>query len=282
MRRRRISIVLILFVMAVLLNLPLPAEMAVRQAVGENVAPFQNVMSLAVHHAVRVLALVRRASETDEDIRRLEEEIAALRMELRRREADSSDAAELRQLAGFVRQSASRMALCQVIARGEISGWWQTVRLNRGRRDGLDTDLAVVTADGLIGKTISVAEHSSEVLLITDPNCRVSSRVPATRGFGIVQGAGPLREGVAGLELLYAPGMLRLQFAARDLPLRQGLEVVTSGLGGVYPEGLLVGHVVTAGIDPSGLYQQADILPAARLDELRHVFVILKDGGRQP
>jgi rod shape-determining protein MreC len=273
-RRRSVIIALILLATAVLLNLPAPASRRIRESAHTNMAPFQNLMSVLIHRAHSTVRLFSEMQEADRRIRALEAENTALRLNLRRLQLDCRETETLRQQLEFRRLQAWDMVMAEVVGRGDISGWWQTVRLNRGRESGILPDMAVVTADGLVGKTTAVADGTCDVLMITDPNCRVACRVPKTGGFGIVQGTGVTPDGSGHLEMQCAAGLCRLNFVARDTPVREGYEVVTSGLGGVYPAGILLGHVHRAGIEPMGLYQQAELLPAARLDMLRFVFVI--------
>ena len=67
-----------------------------------------------------------------------------------------------------------------------------------------------------------------------------------------------------------------MDYIPRDQKIFENDEVMTSGLGGVYPEGLVVGTVSRMDMDPSGLYQRADVVPSADLSDLRYVFVVLQ------
>jgi rod shape-determining protein MreC len=87
------------------------------------------------------------------------------------------------------------------------------------------------------------------------------------------------------IEMLCSVRPPRLEYLPRDEEVRRGDEVVTSGLGGVFPDGLVVGHVARTRVDASGLYQRADITPAADLGALDMVFVVgnsVKPGGKKP
>ncbi|TFG88063.1 MAG: rod shape-determining protein MreC [Gemmatimonadales bacterium] len=278
-RRRSTIIALILLVTAVLLNLPAPASRRIKESTHANLAPFQNLMSVLIHRSRHTARLFVEMREADDRIQDLEAENATLKLHLRRVQLDCRETDALREQLAFRQRQKWNMVMAEVIGRGEVSGWWQAVRVNRGRESGLRPDMAVVTADGLVGKTTAVAQGTSDVLLITDPNCRVACRVPRTGGFGIVQGTGITPDGAGRLDMQCAAGLSRLDFVARDEPLREGYEIVTAGLGGVYPAGILVGHVHRTGVEPTGLYQQADLLPAARLDTLRFVFVITDSVG---
>ena len=76
--------------------------------------------------------------------------------------------------------------------------------------------------------------------------------------------------------MLFSVKPCRMDYISTDQEIRRDDEVVTSGLGGVYPEGIVLGHVTRVEVDPSGLYQRADIVPKANLGGLRYVFVVKK------
>jgi rod shape-determining protein MreC len=278
-RRKNVIISIVLMAAALLLNLPAPVELRVRQSTHENFAPFQNLMSLAIFRVRESARLLGSATELSEQLRERDEQLEALRLDVQRWQHLAAESEALRAQLDFRDHQPYRMVMCRVIGRGDISGWWQTVRLNRGGRDGILPDMAVVTPQGLVGKTTMVNRYSCDVLLMTDPNCRVSCRVPRTGGFGVVQGRGVGSKGSKDVEMLCAASMAELKYVARDEDIRVGDTVLTSGLGSVYPEGLLIGHIRVAGVEQSGLYQRAEILPAARLDMLRHVFVITGTEG---
>jgi rod shape-determining protein MreC len=78
------------------------------------------------------------------------------------------------------------------------------------------------------------------------------------------------------LEMLYAARPCVMEFIPREHEVSEGDEVVTSGLGGVYPEGLSVGSVAKTEMDSSGLCRRADVTPASDISSLRYVFVVME------
>ena len=145
-----------------------------------------------------------------------------------------------------------------------------------GTDDGVGMGLPVVTTDGLIGCTVEVSAGTCEVLLITDPTCRVSGRFPRTDALGIVRGTGGTVLGDGpGLEMLWGVNPCRMDYITPDQIVGEGDVVLTSGLGGVYPEGLVIGRVTKVYMDVSGLYQRADVATAATVGLLKYAFVIL-------
>jgi rod shape-determining protein MreC len=152
---------------------------------------------------------------------------------------------------------------CQVTAR-TISGWWQSVRLDKGKSQGVEANRAVISPDGLVGRTADVSVYTADVLLLSDPACKVSARVSRTGSFGLVTGRGVNAQGYP---------VARMQFIHKDAPVKAGDAVVTSGLGGVFPKDILIGYIETVGMEDGGLYQVADIIPKAVTELMDVVFV---------
>lgn len=274
MRGSYLLICAILLAVVVLLNLPLPASMRLRAATRDGVAPFQNVMSLVLHKGLNMFTFVSRARDAVDEKETMLSEIARLRTQLKRSESLRRDNDELRKMVAFRRRQPHELRLCEVVTRGGASGWWQTVTINRGRNDRLVPNLTVITTKGLVGRIGDTSRRTSTVLLITDPACKVACRISRTGAFGVVKGTGVAFNGDRALEMLCAVQPLDMEYISRDHELRRDDVAVTSGLGGVFPEGLVVGRVLDASADPSGLYQRAALQPAADLAALRYVFVI--------
>jgi len=150
----------------------------------------------------------------------------------------------------------------EVVTR-DSSTWWRTVTINRGKQEGIETDMPVVTDEGLIGKTTTVSDSISVVLLVSDENCKVASSVEGSREQGIVSG----ERVTAGLNPL-----LNLNFLSKQADLKPGQKVYTSGVGGVFPSGLLIGVVKSFRVRE--LDGQAQLTPTVDLSHLEDVFVV--------
>ena len=120
-----------------------------------------------------------------------------------------------------------------------------------------------------IGRTGSVSAFGAEVILASDPACKISARIRRTGSFGLVTGRGVNLKGHP---------LARMQFIHKDTPVHVGDEVVTSGLGGVFPNELLVGYIESVSVDEAGLYQVAEILPQAVVRLTDAVFVTAAGG----
>lgn len=275
-REKRFVFWLIALLIVVVLNLPLPATLAVRAGLRDGVAPFQNSMSVAIHRLRELSALLARSASVLQERRDLQIEVARLRNRIQRLEQFEAENQELRRQLGFSLLSPRRLLLCEVVARGDMSGWWHTLRLNKGSSDGVEVGMAVMSIEGLIGRTTSVSRRSCDVLLITDPSCRVACKVIRSGAFGIMRGAGVAMDGGVSLEMLATAKPCELDYVSKTHELQPRDVVHTSGLGGVFPDGLPVGRVGKVRLDSSGLYQQAEIVPSGEIGTLKYAFVVME------
>ena len=250
---------------AAMMNLPDAASARVKGAVRDGISPLQTVLSGGLREVREIWRYLRGVGNLVLENRALAEEAALLRGEVRRMGDIERDNAALRELVGFVRKSPQRLVPCEVTGR-DATGWWKTARLDKGRQGGVQTGRAVLTAEGLIGRTVTGGERTTDVLLLTDPACRVGVRLADAAAFGVLSGAtGTDGSGVPTCRMEYIP---------RNEEVPDGAEVVTSGLGGVFPRGLLVGRTLRTELDESGLYQRAEVELAADFLRLEYAFVI--------
>ena len=273
---RKVVVCLVLLAVVILLNLPVPASLRVKNASRDNIAPFQNVMSFVLDRTLRIGSYLAEAGRAAGERERLLTQVATLREDVRRLEALERDNAELRGLLGFRDTHRYKLVIAEVVERGDASGWWQTLTLNKGSEDRIAPDMAVITTRGLVGRTADVSHRTTLVRLITDPTCRGSCKFSRTGAFGILRGGGVSLGGDPRLAMFFSLRPFRMDYISKEQKVFENDEVVTSGLGGVYPEGLSVGAVAKTDLDPSGLYQRADIVPAADMSGLKYVFVVLQ------
>ncbi len=276
LRDKRIYFGVLVLLVLVLLNLPMRGARSVRGAIRDILQPLETSLVAGVRRVSDWASAAGRKNHLMQENVRLERELAErefriLELEHIRRENDA-----LRQQLGFAILSPRPLLVAEVTARGELGGWWQTLRLNKGHRDGVLPDMAVITADGVVGRTMDVSSRSSEVLLITDPNSKLSAKIERNLAFGIMHGAGVRASGKDQLELLALARPAEMHYLPTTHEISPGDQVHTSGLGPVFPEGLPIGEVVSVTMHESGLYQQAEVQPFADLRSLRYVFVVLE------
>jgi rod shape-determining protein MreC len=133
--------------------------------------------------------------------------------------------------------------------------------IDRGTRDGLAVDMGVITPDGVVGKVIAVYSATSQVLLISDKDSGVGALLADSRTQSPVRGSGD--------------PMLQMEYVAKDVKVRVGEPVFTSGQDRIFPKDLPVGMVQSTEPEPHTPFQKIVVKPAARLDELEEVLVLL-------
>ncbi|PPA71545.1 rod shape-determining protein MreC [Jeotgalibacillus proteolyticus] len=152
-----------------------------------------------------------------------------------------------------------------VIARNPDQ-WQETIIIDKGQVNGIETNMAVQTASGMIGRVKDTGQFTSTIELLSarNPNNRVSALIQSDESnvFGLVEGFDRERE-----ELM----VRKIPF---DQEVQEGSRVITSGLGGIFPKDLLIGEVTEVAQDEYGLTQIAYVKPASSLYDLEHVMVI--------
>ena len=267
MRQRNLTIWLgLLALLLAVLNLPPAASQSVKNLVRETIAPLQESMTALLRSLREGVTSVRGLAGLVEENKRLSQEVVRLLAQQRENKVLQRENEDLRRQLGFVARAAEDLVAGEVISRSR-DGWWSTLRINKGASDGLKPEQAVISMDGLVGKTVSVSERTADVLLLSDPTCRVAAQILRTGSFGLVAGRGPSWEGEV---------VCRMEFINKNVPIVPGDEVITSGLGGVFPKGLLIGYVDRVYTDRTGLYQYADIISQADLGLLQYVFAVTR------
>lgn len=252
-----------------LFQLPRGCEARLTGPVGDLLAPVQSVLLKGGRSLKEAADTMRGFGGLAEENRRLSEELVRLQARLNVLRNMENENIRLRELLAFRRQQPRELIACQVVSRS-VSGWWQSVRIDKGERDGVQPDRAVLSPDGLIGRTANVTARSADVLLVSDPACRVSARIARTGSFGIVTGRGTTPAGYP---------RARMRFIHKDIPIQVGDKIVTSGLGGLFPRDLLIGYVDTIHTEETGLYQIAEVIPNAVVELMDSVFVTAERPG---
>lgn len=170
----------------------------------------------------------------------------------------------LRELAGLKRKNAEfNYELAEVIGVSSDT-ITTTFTLSRGTADGIEVNDAVVTGDGLVGYVSTVGLNFCEVKPVTDLSLKVGAVVSRTREVVVAEGSFDLAE----------EGLLRLSYLKNDSDVLVGDTVETSGYGGVFPKGLLIGTITEVLPESHGISTYAKIRPAVDLSALKKVYII--------
>jgi len=249
-------------------NLPLRFSLRLKLGVVSLLEPLLRG-SRVVDGAVREWAEpLRRQEDLIAEAARLRAETAehwALRVQIE--ELDQENA-RLRALLEMPERADGERVVAQVLAR-DARSWWSSLVIGHGEDRGLVPGLAVVTPAGMVGRTTSVGATAAQVLLLVDQTCKIAAMVQRTRAAGILEGASASPAGLR----------CRMRFIERGADVRAGDLVITSGLGSLFPKGILIGRIETVEMPDHGLYQEAWVMPAADLSDLEEVVVLRDRGG---
>jgi rod shape-determining protein MreC len=198
--------------------------------------------------------------------RDLKAEIERLRLAQVRLREDAEQARRLQLLLGFKEQFISQTLAAQVIG-SSGSEQSRSVYIDKGEREGIKPDMAVITADGVVGKVLRVFNSTAQVLLIDDQTSGVGALLEKSRLQGILRGT--------------PSGDVMLEKVMADEQVQPGERVLTSGGDLVFPKGMPVGVVANVA-KGSESFLNIRIKPAADLSKLEEVLVITKNEEKTP
>ncbi|MEG0071698.1 MAG: rod shape-determining protein MreC [Raoultibacter sp.] len=225
------------------------------------VAPFGFVGSLIGSAGDFAGESVGNATASDNSLNGLKQQNEELRSMISRLEEYKQEAQRLEGLLAIKDANALETVSAQVINRSGES-WNQVITINQGAASGVQSGLPVMGPTGLIGQVIATTPFTADVRLLVDQQSGVAVLVQASRAEGIVRGS---------LE-----GLLYLEDVAADAPVTVGDVVVTSGLGGGYFRGLIVGEVVKIEQKQGDATRKIVIAPNAKTSALEEVLVVTK------
>jgi rod shape-determining protein MreC len=197
--------------------------------------------------------------------RQLRDEIEQMRLQQVRLSEDAAQARRLQTLLAFKEQFISRTVAAQVIG-SSGSDLSRIVYIDKGENAGLRRDMAVMTADGIVGKVLLAYPSVSQVLLINDQSSGVGALLEKTRLQGVLRGT--------------ANGEVVLERVMGDEQVPVGENVLTSGGDQIFPKGLRIGTVTQVG-SGKDLFLNVKIKPAANLSKLEEVLVLVEKQERQ-
>lgn len=241
---------------------------SVEEFIQDTVGSFQNVFLRPVYYVVGVVNSIDEMKNVYEENRVLKENLSTYQQKLYEIQELTKENEEFRALLDKTETITDyRPIQATVIARSP-EDWFEQITLNKGKQHGVEKDMAVITANGMIGKIQSAAQFSSTVLLLNgfDRSNRISVNVdlPETdsdaRGF------------ILGYDAQRQQLLLEFTDSYEDIPLEA--TVFSSGLGGVFPKGLEIGSIEEVTTDQYGLTQIAYVKPSADVENLNHVIVV--------
>ena len=203
----------------------------------------------------------RGASAENQQLRH---QVAQMETELRDTRQRAAEAERLEKLLNLNETSQYKTVVAQVVGR-DPSMWFDSVQINKGRFAGIEVNMPVITADGIVGRVVSTSPWSAQVMLATDEKFgagAVAGQLGQSNAMGSVKGLG--ENGL--LEMRYVSGLEKVQ---------SGDTVTTTGQDGIYPPGYKIGEVVEVKPGSATQVQVIHVRPSAGLDKLKEVAVLL-------
>jgi rod shape-determining protein MreC len=227
----------------------------------ELISPIQRSVSWMIYGAEQGWGGYIGLRHAKQDNQALQSEVDTLKLRNAELEGRAREAARLAGLLHFREaHSATPMIAARVIGASPDAGSL-VVNIDRGSRDGIRRDMGVITPEGVVGKILAVYPDISQVLLIGDKDSGVGALLANTRTQGVVKGTDKPQ--------------LSMDYVSKDDKVSVGETVLTSGQDRIFPKDLPVGTVVVATPDRTAPFMQITVKPAAHLDRLEEVLVLL-------
>lgn len=226
----------------------------------ESIAPLQNMIS-SIRQKITYFfdhyVFIINAQFENEQLR---ERVATLEATIFQLEELRRENKRLKQLLQFGEEIPYEKVLAQVIG-VDSSSEFKVLRINKGLKDGIKLRAPVVTSSGLVGHIYRITNHFADILTILDQNGRIDAIVDRTRSHGIVQG--------------YSENKCIMKYVTRTEPVNIGDQVITAGLGNIYPKGLPVGIISNIERESYGITQLIEIAPNVDFGRLEEVIILI-------
>jgi len=233
-----------------------------RKIVLETIAPAQKVLSTSVKSVndawLRYVLLVG----IEEDNKNLKNKINELKAALISYQEGYLEAQRLRKLLDLRDDYNYHFISASVIGR-EQAALSKTILISKGATHGLKAGMPVIAPPGLIGRLVDVSWHVSKVLLFIDENSNVGAIVQRTRTQGVISGAGPR-------------GLI-LKYISKTQDVKEGDVIVSSGMGGVFPKGLLIGQVSHVDRQDASLFLKINVAPFVDFSKLEEILILASE-----
>jgi rod shape-determining protein MreC len=231
----------------------------IRKIVLEVAAPIQNVMNASVKSIgdawSRYIVLVG----LEEENKNLKKKINDLKSQLALYHEGYLEAQRLRNLLALRDDHNHNFIAARIIGREQIA-LSKTILIDKGTAHGLDASMPVLAGPGLIGRVIDVSWHAAKVLLLIDESSNIDAIVQRNRTQGIIRGAG-------------SHGYV-LKYISKTQDVKEGDVIVSSGIGGVFPKGLMIGAVNHVDRLEAGLFLKIYVTPSIDFSKLEEVLVL--------
>jgi len=231
---------------------------------GTFVTPIQSFFTTVIDYGGNLVEAYTDYEELEKENEKLKNELASAGQLIRDAETYTNENQSLKAMLGIAEENPDfEFASCLVVG-SDQNGYSHTLTLNKGSADQLSERDLVITADGVVGYISELGVNWSKVTTILDSSCEIGAIVTRTQDIGVLDWDYTLSE----------EGLLKLAYLNTEVVLNSGDSVETSGVGGIFPKGVLLGRVKELRTESHGISQYAVLEPAVQVDEVSTVFVI--------
>jgi rod shape-determining protein MreC len=258
-----VAALLVIVLTMIFLNLKYSSDRSfLREIVLEAAAPAQTALNVSLSNVqnawLRYIALVG-IEEENKNLKKKIDELTAMNLSY---QESYKEAQRLKKLLAFSDEHNYHFISARVIGR-EQAALSRTILIDKGFAHGLKAGMPVVAPPGLIGRLVDVSWHASRVLLFIDENSNIDAMVQRNRTQGIISGAG-------------SRGMI-LKYISKTQDVKEGDVIVSSGMGGVFPKGLLIGQVGHVDRQEASLFIKINVAPYVDLSKLEEILILAPD-----
>ncbi len=238
---------------------------AAKEALGAVAAPAQSGVSKVSGSVSGFFGYLTNMKGYEKENEKLRERIASLEDDLRKMENLKEENERLRKLLDLKSNQEDYKCVAADVIAFEMDNFSKSYTINKGIKDGITQNCAVITPYGLVGYVSEAGRSWAKVCPIVDSRVSVSASIIRVANTAIVQGDMSLME----------EGLCKMAYVSKEAGIEIGDYIETSGAGGIIPAGIYIGKVVEIRNDITGVSQEAVIKPGVDFSNLKEVMVIL-------
>lgn len=234
------------------------------KALGTVLAPVQQGVAWVSDKIDSTIGYFNNYEALEAENEQLRSKVADLEQQLRDSAVALEENERLRELVGIAQRSRDfEYDMAEVISRNP-GEWSSVLSIDKGDNAGIEEGDLVITADGMVGYVSAVSMNYSEVTTVLDPEMQAGALLTRTRETAIAEGD----------YSLLGEGKLRLSYLSKDTDIVIGDTIETSGRGGVFPKGIMIGTVESILVENDGMSNYAVVRPFVDVETVTHVFII--------
>lgn len=244
----------------------------IESTLGSVIQPVQSFAAKASNGIISFVQKLFKTSDADKELEQLQVRMAQLEQAADENAKLKAENERLKKLLNYVETLENYEYVTAVVTGNSQGVWFETFTINAGRNKGIEKDMPVVCAEGLVGRVIEVGANWSKATAIIDPSSEVSVMVERTRDIGVVRGSFSAT----------SDNQLELYFLPSGFDLVPGDKIVTSGMSSIFPKTITVGTVseVTRR-SAEGSQSNAIIEPAVDFGHLEEVLVLVPKAAEE-